>query len=182
MAHTEKLSPRKFCILVSKRTKSCSVNTSLVTYQMSFTRSKWDKQTNFMCNVNYPKFPCRICAKNVHGRDKAVQCHLCEFWINIKCNNLNYLDYRYLQNCDESWHCIECCSTIFPLNSLSSSKTVLACCTSTDSDSNFMQLKELGNDHKGSLLLKPSPNLELLVKQFNNATQEDNNPEKISSS
>ena len=102
-----------------------------------------------MCNVNYPKFPCRICAKS----------------------------------CDESWYCIECCSSIFPFNSLSSNKNFLTCCTSTDSDSNFIQLKELENDHNSSLLLKPSPNLELLVNQFNNATPENNNdPEKISSS
>ena len=34
-----------------------------------------------------------------------------------------------------------------------------------------------------SLLLKPTPNLELLVNQFNNATSEKNNdPENISSS
>ena len=34
-----------------------------------------------------------------------------------------------------------------------------------------------------SLLLKPTPNLELLVNEFNNATQENNNdPENISSS
>ena len=136
-----------------------------------------------MYNVNYSKFPCRICAKNTHDKDKAVQCDLCEFWIHIKCNNLNYLDYRYLQNCDESWYCIECCSSIFPFNSLSSNKNFLACCTSPDSNSNFIQLKELENDHNSSLLLKPSPNLELLVNQFNNATPENNNdPEKIFSS
>ena len=137
-----------------------------------------------MCNVNYPKFPCRICAKNVHDKDKAVQCDLCEFGIHIKCNNRNYLDYTYLQNCDESWYCIECCSSIFPFNSLSSNKNFLACCTSTDSDSNFIQLKELENDHNSSLLLKPLPNLELLVNQFNNATPENNKDpgEKISSS
>ena len=46
-----------------------------------------------------------------------------------------------------------------------------------------MQSKELGNDHNSSLLLKPPPDLELLVNQFNNATLENNNdPEKISSS
>ena len=66
-----------------------------------------------MCNINHPKFPCRICAKNVHDKDKAVQCDHCELWIHIKCNKLNYLDYRYLQNCDEPWYCIDCCSTIF---------------------------------------------------------------------
>ena len=44
-------------------------------------------------------------------------------------------------------------------------------------------MKELENDHNSSLLLKPSPNLELLVNQFNNTTQENNNdPERTSSS
>ena len=47
-----------------------------------------------------------------------------------------------------------------------------------------MQGKYLRNDHNSPLLLKPSPNLELLVNQFNNATPENssNDPEKIGSS
>ena len=99
----------------------------------------------------------------------------------IKCNKFNYLDYRYLKNCDESWYCIECCSTIFLFNSLSSIKNFLACCSYTDS--NIIQWKELDNDHDSSLLLKRSSNLELLVNQFNNANPEnDNDPEKITSS
>ena len=44
-----------------------------------------------------------------------------------------------------------------------------------------MQLKELENDHSSSLLLKPSPSLELLVNHFNNATPE-NDTEKTCSS
>ena len=117
-----------------------------------------------MCNINHPKFPCKICAKIVHDKDKAVQCGLCELWIHIKCNNLNYLDYRYLQNCDESWYCIDCCSTIFPFNSLSSNKNFLACCTNTDS--NITQWKDLENDHNSSLSLKPSSDLEILVNHL----------------
>ena len=134
-----------------------------------------------MCNINHPKFPLRICAKNVHDKDKAVQCDLCELWIHIKFNKLNYLDYRYLQNCDESSYCIDCCSTVFPFNSLSSNKNFLACCTNTDS--NITQWKDLENDRNSSLSLKPSSNLEFLVNQFNNATPENSNDyEKISSS
>ena len=96
-------------------------------------------------------------------------------------NNLNYLDYRYLQNCHESSYYIECCSTSFPFNSLSSNKNLLACCTSTDR--NIIQWEYLENDHDGLLSLKPSSNLELLVNQFNNATPENSNePEKSSSS
>ena len=105
---------------------------------------------------------------------------LCKLRIHIKCNNLEYLDYRYLQNCDECWYCMECCSTFFPFNSLSSNKIFLPCCTNPDS--NITQWKNLENDHKSSLSVKPS-NLELLVNQFNNATTENSNdPEKFSAS
>ena len=86
---------------------------------------------------------------------------LCEHWFHIKCNNLNYLDNRYLQNCNESWHCIPCYSKIFPFNSLSY-------CTSTDSST--MLWEGLKSAQNSLLLWKPTPNLELLVNQFNNST------------
>ena len=72
------------------------------------------------------------------------------------------------------------CSTIFPFNSLSIIKSFLACFTG--SDSNFIQLRELENDHYSSLLLKSLPNLELLVTQFNNATPENNSDSEKTSS
>ena len=121
-----------------------------------------------MCNINHPKFLFRICFKNVLDNDKAVQCDLCQLWIHIRCNNLNYLDYRYLQNYYESWYCIEFCSAIFLFISFSSNKTFLTCCTRTDNNIP-------SNDHDSSLLLKPPSNLELLVSQFNNATPENIN-------
>ena len=89
----------------------------------------------------------------------AVQCDLYEHWIHIKCNNYNYLDYRYLQNCNESWYCIEYCSKIFLLSSLSCDK----------------RWKRLRSAQNSSLLSKPTLNLELLVNNFNNATLENNN-------
>ena len=58
------------------------------------------------CNINNPKIPCRIFAKNVHHKDKIDQCDLCALWINF-----NWKDY--MQNCDESWYYTECSSTIF---------------------------------------------------------------------
>ena len=105
-----------------------------------------------MCNINHPKFLCKICARNAYEKDKAVQCDRRELWIHIKCNNLNYLDYRYLQNCDESWYCIECCSTIFPFNFLSSNENFLACCTNTDN--NITECKDRKNAHNSLLSLK----------------------------
>ena len=114
-------------------------------------------------------------------KDKGVQFDLCELWVHIKCNNLNYLDYRYLQNSNESWYCIECCSTIFPFNSLLSNKNFLSCCVNTDN--NNTHWIDLENDHNSSLSLKPSTILELLVNQFNNATPEkSNDPDKVFSS
>ena len=134
-----------------------------------------------MCNIIYPKFPCKICVKNVSDKDKAVQCDLCELWVHIECNNLNCLDYRYLQNSNESWYCIECCSAVFPFDFLFSNKNFLACCT--NADNNNSHLIDLENDHNSSLSLKPSSDLECLVNQFNNATPENSNdPEKVSSS
>ena len=132
-----------------------------------------------MCNC--PKFPCKICTKNVSENVNAVQFDLCKLKLHIKCNNLNYLDYRYLENSNESWYSIQFWSTIFPFNSLSSNKNFLVCCTNTDN--NTIEWINLENFHNTSLSLKPSSNLELLVNQFNNATPENNNdPEKICSS
>ena len=132
-------------------------------------------------NTNNPKFPCRTCAKNIYDKVKTVQCDCCEHWIHNKCSNLNCLDYRYPQNCDKSWYCIECCSKIFPFNSLSCNKSSLACCTNTDSS--IMQWKELKSAQNSSLLLKTTPDLELLVNPFNNVTPENNSDsENISSS
>ena len=110
--------------------------------------------------------------KNVSDKDKVVQCDLCELWVQIKCNNLNYLDYRYPQSTG---------STIFPFNTLSSNKNFLACCTNTNNNSTHWI--DLENDHNSSLSLKPSSNLQLLVNQFNSATPENSNdPEKVCSS
>ena len=98
----------------------------------------------------------------------------------VQCNNLNCLDYSCLQNYDEFWCCRECCSTIFPFNSLLSNKNFLACCTITDST--ITQWKDLENDHNSSFSFKTSSNLELLLNQYNNATPENStDPAKISS-
>ena len=119
-------------------------------------------------NTNNPKFPCRTSAKNVHDKDKAVRCGICEHWIHIKCNNLNYLDYRYLQTCNEPCYC-----KTFPFSSLSWDKNFLACCINTDSS--IILWKGQKTAEISSLLSKPTPNLELLLNQFNNATPENNN-------
>ena len=134
MGHTEKTFTKDI-IYHLIRTRSCLAKLHYpVTHQISFTISKCSTQKLPSCVINYLKLPCRICGKNIHGNNKAVQCDLCELWIRIKCNNLNYFDYRYLQNCNESWSCIECCRIIFPFKTLSCNKCFLACSTSTDTN------------------------------------------------
>ena len=43
------------------------------------------------------KFPCKIC-ENIANSNQAIQCDLCNSWVHIKCNDLNYTDYKFLQN------------------------------------------------------------------------------------
>ena len=74
----------------------------LVIYLSDFTHKIIERSeqelTSCVISIIYPKLPCRICAKKISDKDKDVQHDLCELWVNIKCNNLNYLNYRYVQN------------------------------------------------------------------------------------
>ena len=74
----------------SKRTRSCTTNCVYqFTHQISLTKLQCSKQKlNLMYNTNHPKFPCRICAKNVRGNNKAVQCDLCELGSILNVTNL----------------------------------------------------------------------------------------------
>ena len=45
-------------------------------------------------------------------RDKVICCDLCSKWIQIKCNDLNDLDYEYLKRKDETWYCKTCIQEI----------------------------------------------------------------------
>ena len=39
-------------------------------------------------------FPCKICNTNIKDTDSAARCDICQFWIQMKCNNLNHIDYK----------------------------------------------------------------------------------------
>ena len=113
-------------------------------------------------------FPCRICNKNVNDNDHVIQCEICNFWVHIKCNNLNYIDYKYLQENSDHWYCITCSSSIFPFNSLNNKKFDSLLISQTDQTNNF----SFDNNNR-SHLLNPSPKLTNLVNIFN-----DNNIDK----
>ena len=94
--------------------------------------------------------------------------------VHIKCNHLNYMDYKYLQSCNELWYCLSCTNALFPFGSLN--------------NQNFLNF--IGNNNtitssktknlNSSLLLKPPPDLALLFNQFNNAIPENHSdPENV---
>ena len=68
------------------------------------------------------KFPCKICENNVTNCDQAIQCDLCDSWVHIKCNDLNYIDYKFLPNSNDSLFFISCSSEILSFNSVKNNK------------------------------------------------------------
>ena len=63
-------------------------------------------------------FHCKICKTSIKDADSAAQCDSCQFFIYMKCNNLNRIDYEYLQGSNDPWFCISCCNEIFPISYL----------------------------------------------------------------
>ena len=90
-------------------------------------------------------------------------------WVHIKCNDLNYIDYKFLQNSNDPWFCISCCSEIFPFSTVKNKNFI----------SNFYDSNKSKNivDKDSSLLLKPSEHLKQLVNQFNNMDDISDDPE-----
>ena len=52
-------------------------------------------------NTTTTKFPYKLRTKNVSNNDNGILCNLCQTWVQIKCNYLNYIDYKYSQGCNE---------------------------------------------------------------------------------
>ena len=78
-------------------------------------------------DITIPKFPCKLCPKNVSNNDNAILCDLCQAWVHIKCNHLNYIDYNYLQGCNEPWHCLSCTTMLFPFGNFNNQKISRLC-------------------------------------------------------
>ena len=123
-------------------------------------------------------FPRKICNTNIKDTNSAAQCDICQFWIHMKCDNLNHIDYKYLQGSSDSWFCISCCNDIFPFGILTNKNFL-----STISNCNPSTIKISDANHissSSSLALKPSANLSLLFNQFNKFSPEPKNePENV---
>ena len=119
-------------------------------------------------------FPCKLCNKNINDSDAAIQSDICQFWVHLRCNKLNLVDYKYLQGSADPWFCLSCCSTILTFGNF------------TDKDLSYLvfikSYIEISNknsfDH-----LKPPPNGALLFSQFNNSSSEQQiDPENVENS
>ena len=64
------------------------------------------KSSNSSIKKGESTYPCKLCPKNVRDNDYAILCDFCQTWTHIKCNHLSYIDYKYLQGCNEPWYCL----------------------------------------------------------------------------
>ena len=112
------------------------------------------------------KFPSKVCEKNL-SCDQAIQCDLCDSWVYIKCNDLKCTDFKLLQNSNDLWFCILCCSEIL-LFSTVKNESCISCWYDSNNKSKYIDGKD------SPLLLKPSTHLKHLVNQFNNMSSPHN--------
>ena len=79
------------------------------------------------------RFLCKIYKNNVTNFDQAIRCDLCDSWVHIKCGDLNYIDYKFLQNSNDPWFCISCCSKIFLFSTVKNKNFISNFCDSNKS-------------------------------------------------
>ena len=120
------------------------------------------------------KFPCKLCSKNVSYNDNAILRDLCQTLVHIKYIHPYYIDYKYLQGCNEPCHCLSCTAMFFPFGNLNNQKFLVFINNNNDDNNNESK------NSNSSLILKSPPDLALLFNQFNNAIPENNSdPENV---
>ena len=117
-------------------------------------------------------FPCKICNTNIKDTDSAAQCDICQFWIDMKCTNLNHIDYIYLQGPNHSWFYISCCNEIFPFGTLANKNFLSMMMVNSSPTSIKNNDVNANNINSTSLVMKPSANLSLLFNQLNSFSTE----------
>ena len=129
-----------------------------------------------MCiSSNSDIIPFKICNTNIKDTDSAAQCDICQFCIHMKHNNLNHIDYKYLQGSNDAWFCISCCNENFPFGTLANKNFLSMMMVNASPTTNKNNDADPTNINSTSLVLKPSANLSLLFNQFNNISPEQKN-------
>ena len=119
-------------------------------------------------------FPCSISVKAIGDKEDSIYCDKCNLWVHIKCNNLNYVDHKYLSGKGDPWFCLKCKSQLFPFGTINNKKI-------TQSILNNGNKKNDIENEINNLVLKPPPSLSSLFNQFNNIpqTQDHRDPENV---
>ena len=98
----------------------------------------------------------------------------------MKCNNLNLINYKYLQGSNDPWFCVSCSNEIFPLGTLGNKNSLSMMMVNSSPTTMKNNDIDASNINSASLILKPSANLSLLFNQFNNfSLDQKNEPENV---
>ena len=98
-------------------------------------------------------FPYSICTKTIGDNDDSIYCDNCKLWVHIKCNNVDFIDYQYLNGNDDLWSCLKCNSEFYPFGT-SNNKAF-----NQYINDNNIQNKENDEENSSNVVLKPPPNL-----------------------
>lgn len=88
----------------------------------------------------------------------------------MKYNNLNYIDYNYLQGSNDPWICVSCCNKIFPFGILTNKNLSMMMVNFSPTTVKKNAANNINSN--SSLALKLSANLSLLFNQFNKFSTE----------
>ena len=69
-------------------------------------------------------FPFSVCIKATGDKEDSIYCGECNLCVHIKCNNLNYIDYKYLSENGYPWFFLKCNSQLFPFGTLDNKKFI----------------------------------------------------------
>ena len=93
-------------------------------------------------------FLCNICVKAIGDKEDSIYCDKCNLWVHIKCNNLNYVDYKYLSGNGDPLFCLKCNSQLFPFITLDNKKLIQHILNSS-------HMKNCNESEFNNLVLKP---------------------------
>ena len=98
----------------------------------------------------------------------------------MKCNNLNHIDYKYLQRSNDPWFCISCCNEIFLFKTLGNKNFLSMMMVNSSPITIKNNDADATNINSTFLVLKPSANLSLLFNQYNDfSSEQKNEPENL---
>lgn len=113
----------------------------------------------FIFFIFFIVLPSQTCNTNIKDKEGVAQCNICQFRIHRKCNNINHIYYKYLQESNDCWFCISCCSV--PFGTLTNKNFLSMTMMINSSHTTFKVSDAINISTSSSLTLKPSANVSL---------------------